>query len=799
MADPIVLLSLALLGSAALALAPIPTALAAMAIAALLRDRARRAGIALALAALLLGGLRASAALERASALHRRATALLTPPARCEGQGVVVSSPVVMRGGSEGAKGDAEGPPSQARVDIALDAGACGGRPLLEPLRARIYGAPEELARGDRVELLVDLAPVHLFLNEGLADPRPAIARSAVVASGGAIEIRVLQRGRSIAARVDQARARVRDRIEASFHPEARGLGRALVLGETDLDPADDEAFRQSGLSHLLAVSGTHLVIAVAGFAAALRAVLVRIGAVAARIDAGRIAAAFAIPASWAYADFAGGSGSAIRAAAMLSAAMLARALGRHPSAVRSFAWSLLIPAALDPLLVCDVSFTLSTAATAGLTVLQRPIAAAIVRGPAPVQKLLAAVATTLSAMAGCTPILALLSPTLPLLGIAANLIAAPLGELAALPICLGHAILWWAPSAERGAAWIGSGALLGVGTIARLCTRTGAVLPIPRPTAAELATLAVTAVALWAASGRAGRQRAAVTGAAGLLACELGAARAGAPRGVLRISVLDVGQGDAALIDLPDGSAMLVDGGGFVGSPVDTGARVVLPVLRARRRSGVAIAVLSHPHPDHFGGLASTLPAIKVGELWDSGQGEDQGAGPTYAALLAGLRARGVPVRRPDALCGAPRSIGGATVELLAPCPAYAPDEGANDNSLIVRITYGARAALLVGDAEHAAEASLIRRGPGAIQADFLKVGHHGSRTSTSPAFLAAVSPRFASISSGVRNRFGHPHPRALATLEARGVEVARTDRGGEIIWETNGATVQIYRPGAD
>jgi competence protein ComEC len=270
-------------------------------------------------------------------------------------------------------------------------------------------------------------------------------------------------------------------------------------------------------------------------------------------------------------------------------------------------------------------------------------------------------------------------------------------------------------------------------------------------------------------------------------------------PAGALRVTVLDVGQGDAALIDLPDGSAMLVDGGGFVGSPVDTGARVILPFLRARRRSRVDVVVLSHPHPDHFGGLASTLPAIEVGELWDSGQGEDQGAGPTYAGLLAGARARGVSVRRPTTLCGPARQIGGATVEVLAPCPTYAPDAGANDNSLVVRITYGGRSALLVGDAEHAEEALLVRLGALRIQADFLKVGHHGSRTSTSPAFLAAVSPSFATISSGVRNRFGHPHPVALATLEARGVAIARTDRGGEIVLETDGEAIRTSRPAAD
>jgi len=276
----------------------------------------------------------------------------------------------------------------------------------------------------------------------------------------------------------------------------------------------------------------------------------------------------------------------------------------------------------------------------------------------------------------------------------------------------------------------------------------------------------------------------------------ELVAQREGAPRGELRVTVLDVGQGDAILVDLPDGSAMLIDGGGMVGSPVDLGARVIQPVLRARRRDRLAAVVLSHPHPDHFGGLVSTLPKLQVGELWDTGQGEDQGAGASYARLLATARARGVALRRPADLCGAPRALGGVTIEVLAPCPGYLPDAGANDNSLVLKLSYGRRAALLVGDAEREEERALVARYGGGLRADLLKVGHHGSRTSSSPALLAAVRPAVAAISAGVRNRFGHPHARTLEALAGRGIEVMRTDRGGAIVWETDGEEVRVGRP---
>jgi competence protein ComEC len=127
----------------------------------------------------------------------------------------------------------------------------------------------------------------------------------------------------------------------------------------------------------------------------------------------------------------------------------------------------------------------------------------------------------------------------------------------------------------------------------------------------------------------------------------------------------------------------------------------------------------------------------------------------------------------------------------------------GANDNSFVVRVRLGAKGALLVGDAEHEAEDRLLERGVD-LRADLLKAGHHGSRTSTSPAWLAAVRPRYATLSCGVRNRFGHPHPLTLATLLAAGVPALRTDRFGSVEWTADGLgdgedAVRAYAPRGD
>jgi competence protein ComEC len=215
------------------------------------------------------------------------------------------------------------------------------------------------------------------------------------------------------------------------------------------------------------------------------------------------------------------------------------------------------------------------------------------------------------------------------------------------------------------------------------------------------------------------------------------------------------------------------------------------LPELRARRRSRIDVMVLSHPHPDHFTGLESVIRAVEVGEFWDTGQGLAQGAGPTYARIRALLAEKGVPVRGPAELCGA-RRRGGARVEVVSPCPAFRPGMGANDNSLVIRLVWGERAFLFTGDAEHEAEQILLERQV-ALQADFLKVGHHGSRTSSSPAFLDAVAPRIATMSTGVRNRFGHPHAPTLVKLAERGILALRTDRYGGIRIETDGHALAV------
>jgi len=276
--------------------------------------------------------------------------------------------------------------------------------------------------------------------------------------------------------------------------------------------------------------------------------------------------------------------------------------------------------------------------------------------------------------------------------------------------------------------------------------------------------------------------------------------ARPEPPDRPLRVTFLDVGQGDSAVIESPTGRVVVIDGGGRPGTNErdgsDPGSRVVVPFLRRRGVSTVDLLVATHPDDDHVQGLVAVASRLNVRAALESGfEEEGKGKAPAAGRLRALLRARRVPVRR--ATRGQSIDIGGgARLEVLGPPEPLlsgSPSD-ANENSVVLRLVYGRARVLFTGDAGGAAESDLLRAlPPSALRADVLKAGHHGSRHSTSEEFLAAVRPSAAILSSGKNNLYGHPSPQVMDRLARGGVRAFRTDRQGAITVETDGRRVRV------
>ena len=213
-----------------------------------------------------------------------------------------------------------------------------------------------------------------------------------------------------------------------------------------------------------------------------------------------------------------------------------------------------------------------------------------------------------------------------------------------------------------------------------------------------------------------------------------------------------------------------------------------VWPHLR-RRGGRVTYLAMSHPHADHIGGVRTLLERAGVDTLWDSGF---VGTSAMYHAALRRAREQGVSWKRAQA--GDTLLFDGVHVRVLAPAATWLEQqENPNEASLVLLVTYGDVRMLLTGDAETGEETWLVEHYGNGLAADVLKVGHHGSSTSTSPAFLAAVAPRLALISVGAANDYGHPSPEVLEALEASGAQVLRTDHEGTIMLSTDGRSIDV------
>lgn len=684
--------------------------------------------------------------------------------------------------------------PSGTRFRFAVESAALDGQPVHLPRHLALgwYRALDDeggdvspaLVAGDRWRLPLRLKQPHGAMNPHGFDAELWLWEQDLRATG---HVRLSRQGpqperlaEATGHGVERLRQRLRDRIYREVSdPRLAGVLAALLVGDqAAIDRDDWELFRQTGVAHLLSISGVHVTM-FAWLAGAVVAWAWRQGGSAAlwlpAVQAGRWGG---LVAATGYALLAGWGVPAVRTLLMLAVATLLRGAGMR------WPWPLVLLAAAvvvtlqDPWALLQPGFWLSFAAV-GLLMLsepaQRPAPAA---GPAdpgapaggPVRRILDALGgllrSQLVASFGLAPLSLVFFQQLSVVGLLANLVAIPLVTLLITPLTMLGVLAaplwalaaWCVQAGSAGLTW--------------LAGWPGAVWQLPAaPAWAMAAGLAGAVVGLLPGPRRLRWL------ALPLVLPLLWPAVPVPPDGQFSLVAADVGQGSAVLVRTR-GSALLYDTGAQYSRENDAGQRVLLPLLRALGVRRLDTLVLSHRDIDHVGGAGSLMAGLPVDLVRSSLE-------PGHP-LLAG-RAH-VPCR-----AGQTWWHDGVRFDLLHPTEADALRPGARPNHLscVLRVVDArGRSVLLAGDIEAAQEGSLVQRLGDGLRSQVLLVPHHGSRTSSTASWLAAVQPEVAVVQAGYRNRFGHPAAEVLDRHAGQGIAVVRTDQCGAWLWHDGAQT---------
>jgi competence protein ComEC len=631
------------------------------------------------------------------------------------------------------------------------------------------------------------------------------LARIGAWGSLDAREMRLLERPADAGTMLESVRRGAGDLLASVLPEPEAGLAAGILIGLRDrVDRSVAAAFTTAGVSHVVAISGWNIAIV----AAAIAALAGRLGR--------RRRAVVTVIAIVTYICFAGASPSVLRAGAMAGVVLVARETGRAGRAAAALGWAAALLLLADPRLVGDAGFQLSTLATGGLIAWATPLSARLDRwtgGRAP-GWLTESVGVSLAAQAATLPIVLASFGRLALIAPVVNLAIVP---LVAPAMAAGIVAMLGAAAVELGApdvagvmlaapAWVSLRLIVGIVDVAAAVPLASVSLEPPLGSIVGLGSIvAGGAVMAWWRRRPHGALRAAAVSerpperstsravrvASSVLIVTVtvaGAVIVSRSGGVARVSVLDVGQGDAILVEGSRGGRLLVDGGPDPDRLLVELDRRIPPWDRR-----IDVLILSHPHEDHVAGLALLLDRYEIGRVFEPGM---RGPGPGYEAWLD--RASDTAHPRLSIAAGDSLRVDDVDLRVLWPIRGQVPDEppdsgtGINNVSVVLLGTIGPRRFLLAGDVEEEVDPSLLAEGLPTV--DFLKVAHHGSQTATTEAFVSTVRPRVAVASAGTGNPYGHPARSTLDRLSAAGARVYRTDRDGtvSVAFDANGMSVR-------
>jgi competence protein ComEC len=673
-------------------------------------------------------------------------------------------------------------------------------------LRLTVMGEIE-LAPGDRVAFTATLRPFRNFRNPGGFDYHRYMAfrdihGSAWVKSASLqrLERRELSPARRM---LYGARHRIASAIDASggHATAAPTILKALVMGDrSGITPDLRERFNRAGAGHLLAISGLHVGIVAAVAFGLFRWFFAFIPFLLWRGWGRRWAAAATLAPVLVYGLLSGMSASTQRAIVMAAVFLTALIIGRRQDTLNTLAVAALIILVVFPPALFSISFQLSfTAVLAIVYGFEKRHLQPVTRDAGGLYRRFAGfVWVSALAIIGTAPVVALYFNQTSLVGIAANLLLVPLVGFLAVPLGLAAAVLSliWPPLADPG-CWAAIQLIeIALAIVNFFSQLSFAAVKVVTPSLLEIG---VYYIAMWCLLNLDHRRWVKWMLAAVIVVGVGDALYWGYQRfwhNDIKVTAIDVGQGGSTLLELPGGRVVLYDGGGFSDNRrFDMGRQVVAPLLWRRKIASVDILILSHPNADHLNGLVYIARRFNVRELWTNG---DANSTRGYADLMKACRDHRIRVRTVHD--GSPPAIIGPVVmDILNPDERVASrsspidQEMRNSASIVLKATFGDVGFLLTGDILAGAEQALLRRHGAKLRSRVVFAPHHGSRSSSSQAFVKAVGPQVTVISAGAGNRFGFPHDEVVQRYRRADSRILCTCSHGAISMQSDGSRIRV------